>query len=95
MLRWIPAEHENRSFTVAEIRAVGSGGGPLLASSGRFMGAEPEPEETVTVDAKDVVDAKDIYESKDIAEAPAEGPAPWLPQSPPFSFITFVVPVSP
>jgi hypothetical protein len=95
MLRWIPAEHENRSFTVAEIRAVGSGGGPLLASSGRFMGAEPEPEETVTVDAKDVVDAKDIYESKDIAEAPAEGPAPWLPQPPPFSFIPFVVPVSP
>ena len=96
MLRWIPAMHQDASFTVAEITAVGSGGAPLLASSGRFLGNnEPTPEQTFTADAKDIPDAKDVYESKDIAEPPAEGPAPWLPQPPVFGFIPFLVPVSP
>jgi hypothetical protein len=93
MLQWIPAAHSDSPFTIAEVSAVGTGGGPLLASSGRFLGPQPQ-EQSVTVDAKDIPDVKDVYESKDIpAEAPAP-PPPALPDLPPFTFIPIVVPVS-
>jgi hypothetical protein len=95
MLRWIPAAHDDTSFTVAEVKAFGPGGGSLLASSGRFSSSqatsERTSERTTAVDAKDVPDAKDV---KDVAEAPAEGPPPWLPEPPPFTFIPQLVPVS-
>lgn len=94
MVRWIPASHDDVAFSVAEISAIGSGGAPLLASSGRYITNPMAPERTVAVDAKDVPDAKDIYESKDIpAEAP-EPPPPLLPDLPPFSFIPIIVPAS-
>lgn len=94
MVQWIPAAHNDSSFTVAEITAVGTGGAPLLASSGRFLGHQPSEQQTVAVDAKDIPDAKDVYESKDIpAEAP-ELPPPLLPDLPPFTFIPVIVPVS-
>ena len=94
MLRWIPAAHEDTSFTVAEVTAFGAGGGPLLASSGRFLSNQSTSERTVAADAKDVPDSKDVYESKDVPEAPAEGPPPRLPQPPPFTFIPQLIPVS-
>ncbi len=95
MLRWIPAAHEETSFTVAEVTAFGPGGGRLLASSGRFFNNPTTSERKVAADAKDVPDSKDVYESKDIPEeAPAEGPPPRLPEPPPFTFIPQLVPVS-
>jgi len=95
MLRWIPAAHKETSFTVAEIKASGPGGGRLLASSGRFFNSPTPPERTVAADARDVPDSKDVYESKDIPEeAPAELPPPRLPEPPPFTFIPQLVPVS-
>ena len=95
MLRWIPAAHEATSFTVAEIAAVGVNGGPLIASSGRFISGQTTTERTVATDAKDFPESKDVYESKDIpAEAPVEEP-PRLPDQPPFTFIPQLVPVSP
>ena len=94
MVRWIPAVHEDTSFTVAEISAVGTGGAPLLASSGRYMSTQPTSERSVAIDAKDVPDAKDVYETKDVpAEAPAL-PPPALPDLPPFAFIPRISPVS-
>ena len=95
MLRWIPAAHDDTSFTVAEVTAFGTGGGRLLASSGRFLSNQTTSERTVAADAKDVPDSKDVYESKDVPEeAPAEGPPPRLPEPPPFTFIPQLLPVS-
>lgn len=92
MMRWIPAAHDNASFTVAEVTALSVSGGPLLAASGRYFNNQTTSERTVAADAKDVPDSKDV---KDIpAEAP-EGPPPRLPEPPPFTFIPVVVPVSP
>jgi hypothetical protein len=93
MLRWIPAARDDASFTVAEVSAFGSGGGSLLAASGRFSSSPTTPERTIAADAKDVPDSKDVPESKDIPE-PAEGPPPGLPEPPPFTFIPYLVPVS-
>lgn len=94
MLRWIPAEHEATPFTVAEVNAVGANGGPLLASSGRFISGQTTTERAASTDAKDFPESKDVYESKDIpAEAPVEEP-PRLPDQPPFTLIPQLVPVS-
>jgi hypothetical protein len=94
MLRWIPAAHETASFTIAEVGAVGRNGGPLLASSGRFISGQPTTERSVSTEAKDFPESKDVYESKDIpGEAPEEIP-PRLPDQPPFTFIPQLVPVS-
>ena len=106
MLRWIPAAHEATSFTVAEIGGVGANGGPLLASSGRFISGQTTTERTVRTDAKDFPESKDVYESEDIpGEGPGEPPGapglpPRLPDQPPFKLIPqlgpvpFLVPVS-
>jgi hypothetical protein len=95
MLRWIPAAHDDTSFTVAEVSAFAAGGGSLLASSGRFSSSQTTSERTIAADAKDVPDSKDVADSKDIPEeAPAEGPPPTLPEPPPFTFIPYLVPVS-
>ncbi len=87
MMRWIPAAHEDTSFTVAEITTDG----PLLAASGRYFNNPTSTDQTVAVDSKDVPDSKDV---KDVAEAPAEGPPPLLPEVPPFTFVPQLVPVS-
>jgi hypothetical protein len=95
MLRWIPAAHDDTSFTVAEVSAFAAGGGSLLASSGRFSSSQTTSARTIAADAKDVPDSKDVADSKDIPEeAPAEGPPPRLPEPPPFTFIPYLVPVS-
>jgi hypothetical protein len=92
MMRWIPAAHDDASFTVAEVTAFGAGGGNLLASNGRFSSSQTTADRTTAVDPKDVPDAKDV---KDVAEAPAEGPPPSLPEPPHFTFIPYLVPVIP
>jgi hypothetical protein len=96
MLRWIPAAHEDNSFTVAEVSAFGTGGGSLLASNGNFSSNQTNSERTVAADSKDIADSKDVSDSKDIPEEgpPAEGPPPRLPDPPPFTFIPQLVPAS-
>ncbi|HEX7517035.1 MAG TPA: hypothetical protein VF345_07085 [Chthoniobacterales bacterium] len=99
MLRWIPAAHDDTSFTVAEVSAFGAGGGSLLASSGRFSSNQTTSERTIAADSKDIADSKDVSDSKDIPEEgpekpPAEGPPPRLPDPPPFTFVPQLVPVS-
>jgi hypothetical protein len=96
MLRWIPAAHDDNSFTVAEVSAFGTGGGSLLASNGNFSSNQTTSERTVAADSKDIADSKDVSDSKDIPEEgpPAEGPPPRLPDPPPFTFIPQLVPAS-
>jgi hypothetical protein len=98
MLRWIPAAHDDSSFTVAEVSAFGAGGGSLLASNGNFSSNQTTSERTVAADSKDIADSKDVSDSKDIPEEgpkpPAEGPPPRLPDPPPFTFIPQLVPAS-
>jgi hypothetical protein len=99
MLRWIPAAHDDTSFTVAEVSAFGAGGGSLLASNGNFSSNQTTSERTIAADSKDIADSKDVSDSKDIPEEgpqnpPAEGPPPRLPEPPPFTFIPQLVPVS-
>jgi hypothetical protein len=97
MLRWIPASHADRAFTVAEVTASGPDQRNLIASSRNFSSAS---ERKVASDSKDIGDSKDIADSKDIPEEgprpepPAEGPPPTLPEPPPFTFIPQLVPVS-
>jgi hypothetical protein len=96
MLRWVPAEHADTSFTVAEVSAFGTGGGSLLASNVNFS-SNPS-ERTTAADSKDIADSKDVSDSKDIPEEgpqpPADGPPPRLPDPPPFTFIPQLVPAS-
>jgi hypothetical protein len=96
MLRWIPAAHEDNSFTVAEVSAFGAGGGSLLASNGNFSSNQTTSEHKVAADSKDIADSKDVSDSKDIPEEgpPSEGPPPRLPDPPPFTFIPQLVPAS-
>jgi hypothetical protein len=99
MLRWIPAAHEDTSFTVAEVSAFGAGGGSLLASNGNFSSNQTTSEHKVAADSKDRADSKDMSDSKDIPEEgptqpPSEGPPPRLPDPPPFTFIPQLVPAS-
>ena len=99
MLRWIPAAHEDSSFTVAEVSAFGTGGGSLLASNGNFSSNQTTAEHKVATDSKDVADSKDVSDSKDVPDTvgagpPAEGPPPGLPPPPPFTFIPQLVPAS-
>jgi hypothetical protein len=100
MLRWIPAAHDDTSFTVAEVSAFGAGGGSLLASNGNFSSNQTTSERTIAADSKDITDSKDVSDSKDIPEEgppvtpPSEGPPPRLPEPPPFTFIPQLVPVS-
>jgi hypothetical protein len=96
MLRWIPAAHDDNSFTVAEVSAFGTGGGSLLASNGNFSSNQTTSEHKVAADSKDIADSKDVSDSKDIPEEgpPAEGPPPRLPDPPPFTFIPQLVPAS-
>lgn len=99
MLRWIPAEHADTSFTVAEVAAFGTGGGSLLASNVNFSSNATTSERKTTADSKDVADSKDLSDSKDIPEEgpvapPSEGPPPTLPDPPPFTFIPQLVPAS-
>jgi hypothetical protein len=100
MLRWIPAAHDDTSFTVAEVSAFGAGGGSLLASKGNFSSTQTTSERTIAADSKDIADSKDVSDSKDIPEEgparpPAEGPPPTLPAPPPFTFIPQLIPASP
>jgi len=98
MLRWIPAAHDDSSFTVAEVSAFGTGGGSLLASNGNFSSNQTTSERKVAADSKDIADSKDVSDSKDIPEEgpqpPSEGPPPRLPDPPPFTFIPQLVPAS-
>ena len=100
MLRWLPAAHDDTSFTVAEVSAFGAGGGSLLASNGNFSSNQTTSERTVAADSKDIADSKDVSDSKDIPEEgperpPGEGPPPRLPEPPPpFTFIPQLAPVS-
>ena len=99
MLQWIPAAHDDTSFTVAEVSAFGAGGGSLLASKGNFSSNPTTSERTEAADSKDIADSKDVSDSKDIPEEgpekpPAEGPPPRLPEPPPFTFIPQLVPAS-
>jgi hypothetical protein len=95
MLHWSPAAHSDTSFTVAEVSAYSPSRGNLLASNRDFSNGQ------TNVDSKDVADSKDVSDSKDVPEEgpqqpqpPAEGPPPSLPNSPPFTFIPQLVPVS-
>jgi hypothetical protein len=103
MLRWSPASKADGAFTLAEVSAYDSAGGNLLASNVNFSNASAPIERHANertanqhrraADSKDVPDSKDIVESKDI---PEEGPLipPPLPDTPQFTFIPQLVPVS-
>ena len=98
MVRWIPAAHDNNSFTVAEVSAFGTNGGSLLASAGNFSSTQTTSDRTTSTDSKDIADSKDVSDSKDLPEVaagpPGEGPPPPPPAPPPFTFIPQLVPVS-
>lgn len=98
MVRWIPAAHDNNSFTLAEVSAFDPNGGSLLASAGNYSSSQTSTERTTATDSKDIADSKDVSDSKDLPEVaagpPAEGPPPPPPAPPPFTFIPQLTPNS-
>lgn len=94
VVRWTPVSQHDDAFSVAEIAAFGKERGGLLAANTSFAAVEGIESDGKSV--QDGKDAKDLGEGKDIpAEAPAEGPAPGLPDPPPFVFVPEIIPTSP
>ncbi len=99
VLKWTPAA-QGEPFSVAEVAAFGGekNGSLLAANTVDTSLAQTES------DGKTIQDGKDLGEGKDIpsegadnqgADNPAEGPAPNLPETPPFTFVPEVLPTSP
>lgn len=85
MVRWIPAAHQDTSFSVDEIAVFsGNGSKALTAANTRYEG-------------KEVKDFGEGKEAKEMPEEgpPAEAPPPSLPDPPPFVFVPEIVPTSP
>lgn len=110
ILKWHPATLEGEAFSVAQIAAFGRHPKPTQSPGTSQMSSEgaPSASDANDVDAKDFADGKTILDNKEIpaegpneeAQPPAEGPAPPLPNVPPFTFIPqvpkpVVPPVSP
>ncbi len=106
MVRWLPASQQDASFSLAEVAAFGpSANNTLLAQN--EVTAEDRPVETEyqanAGDGKTMMDGKTLLDAKDMPgegpeeapQAPGEGPAPTLPQPPPFTFVPVLVPTSP
>jgi hypothetical protein len=90
LVKWNPASHQDGGFSVAEIAAFGA------SKHDRSVTSDGKR----TMDGKQVADGKNILDNKDIPaegppDVPAEGPAPGLPPTPPFTFIPQVPPTSP
>jgi hypothetical protein len=105
MVRWLPADQQDKAFTLAEIAAIGGAPNRLLAANTANptgMSADTEGETGMT-DGKTMLDGKTMIDAKDMPgegpaqepQAPAEGPPPTLPQPPPFTFVPVLVPTSP
>lgn len=94
MVRWNSASQAEGAFTMAEVAAFGTGGGNLLASNVNFASNPTTTQRTDDVDSKDIGDSKDVADSKDIPEEGPQPPPPGLPQTPMFTFIPQLVPVS-
>jgi hypothetical protein len=101
MVRWTPAAQADTSFTLAEVAALGGAQGTtLLAANTRANATEMTDESNSTAqgsDGKTMLDGKTMIDSKVIPPAeepqsPGEGPAPTLPQPPPFTFVPILVP---
>ncbi|MEP6686435.1 MAG: hypothetical protein ABJB22_06625, partial [Verrucomicrobiota bacterium] len=91
MIKWIPASHSDKSFSVAEIAAFGGSkkSDDTIAEDDRFQG-------TQFADGKTMIEGKDVpAEGPQEPPAPGEGPPPNLPPPPPFTFIPEVPPTSP
>jgi hypothetical protein len=94
LLKWTPAEPGN-AFSVAEIAAFGNEKRENLVAANTTGATERAvSDEKTTLDGKDF---KDFGDNKDMPEEgpPAEGPAPQLPEPPPFVFTPILGPVSP
>jgi hypothetical protein len=94
MVRWVPATQSDASFSVAEVAAFG-GDKPSTLIAANTVGAN---EQRMTSDGKTMAEGKDFKDlGKEMPEetAPAEGPAPTLPDPPPFTFVPQIVPASP
>ena len=105
MVRWLPADQQDRSFTLAEVAAFGQGS-TLLAANTSATANVDEDETTMSgasdgktmLDGKTMIDAKDMPgegPAEEAPQSPGEGPPPTLPQPPPFTFVPVLVPTSP
>jgi hypothetical protein len=88
MVRWIPAAHEDTSFSADEIAVFSGNNSKALTAA------------NTGYDGKEAKDFKDLGEGKEAKEMPgegppAEGPPPGLPDPPPFVFVPEIVPTSP
>jgi hypothetical protein len=94
LLKWTPAE-PGTAFSVAEIAAFGNERREnLVASNSTENGNRTSGDGKTVLDGKDF---KDLGDSKEMPEEgpPAEGPAPTLPDPPPFVFTPVLAPASP
>jgi hypothetical protein len=93
LLKWTPAE-PGSAFSVAEIAAFGNEKRENLVAANEPGTSQRTGDEKTVLDGKDF---KDLGDSKEMPEEgpPAEGPAPELPEPPPFVFTPVVAPASP
>jgi hypothetical protein len=94
MLKWTPAE-PGTPFSVAEVAAFGAEkANNLVAANNHGNNRRRASSDGTVPDGKDF---KDLGDNKDMPEEgpPGEGPAPELPDPPPFVFVPVVSPASP
>lgn len=95
MVKWTPAAQQGNAFSVAEVAAFGGSKAGNLIAAYTAGGAR----EGIDSDGKTVQEGKDLGAGKDMPEegleAPGEGPAPPLPDPPPFTFVPEIAPASP